>query len=122
MRFLTVALASVLTITAHSAQAGISQTRTIAPDKEFILGGDIRNSYTVEGQNRGDAAILLIARSDTGIRTLATIAPGEKFDVDLRPSEQFVAKAMNGQSKSRLYWHISGYSNLANPRSSPLAS
>jgi len=62
------------------------------------------------------AARQLIIRDGEKSKMIAVIEPGKGFNESVPRNRVFVIHNVSDDEPARVYWHISGYSKLANPR------
>ena len=106
----------VALLVAAPAYAGISDNDKINAGDALLIGGTQPAWIDIDGQNRGDTEIVLSIDDGETIKTVAAIAPGEKFIQSVPKNRTLVIGNSSENETARVYWHISGYSKQANPR------
>jgi len=117
MRFITLLIVSITLLIFHTtASAGISKNSKISSNDALLIGGTQPAWIDVDGQNRGKNTLKLFVRDGDKDTFLATVEPGKGFNESVPKNKILVIENMSDDKNARVYWHISGYSKLANPR------
>lgn len=99
-----------------SAFAGISKNSKIPSGDALLLGGEQPRRVLIDGQNRGKTNIQLILKDNDKRKILAVVKPGKRFNQAVPKNQTLVIHNNSETETARVYWHISGYSKLANAR------
>ena len=121
MRKVILALGAASLLIASPALAGISKNSRVPAGFALVIGGETPRGIDVDGQNRGDVAVeLLVERTDENgdaeRRLVRALAPRERFIQYIRADEAIVLRNTSDDARATVYWHVSGYSDSANPR------
>lgn len=116
MRKTTLAVLAAIMLSGAPAMAGISANNNISASDALLIGGTQPDWIDIDGQNRGETDLTLIIRNDEKDQTIKTITPGERFIEAVPEDTVFVIRNASDSESAKVYWHISGYSNLANAR------
>lgn len=116
MRKVTLIALSAIALSSAPAMAGISANNKISGGDALLIGGTQPGWIDIDGQNRGETDLILIINNDGTAKTLDTIVPGERFIQAVPENGVFVIRNASDVEAAKVYWHISGYSDLANAR------
>ncbi|MEL6789451.1 MAG: hypothetical protein AAFO78_02650 [Pseudomonadota bacterium] len=118
-RAFVASLAFVSLFLMSEALAGVSQNISIAAGKSLILGGDQSGEIRFNGQNRGETTLNIAVRSADMSRSVAALAPGERFAQSLAKGEVLVIMNSSATRAGDVYWHVGSQRDKPNPRFEP---
>lgn len=116
MRKLALTSIAAILLSGAPAIAGISANDKIYGGDALLIGGTQPGWIDIDGQNRGETDLILIIGDGGAAKEVETIAPGQRFIQSVPKDEVFVIRNASEEEAARVYWHISGYSDLADAR------
>ncbi len=106
----------------NTSNAGISKNSFIGSGQALVIGGAQPKGVDFDLQNRGSAPVEILIQKEGKRETTIILAPDSNHIQYIPAKSSLVLKNQSNEERALVYWHVSGYSSLMDPKLESLRS
>jgi len=106
----------------HMSDAGISKNSYIGSGQALVIGGTQPKGVDFDLQNRGSVLVEILIQQEDKRKSTIILAPDSNHIQYIPAKSSLVLKNQSNEKRALIYWHVSGYSSLMDPKLESLLS